>query len=117
MAEDPGKKKLGTRHSGSKGVILTDKKGNRRVHLKEDFAGITQATLKESAHRAAGSGDKSFDAAPAPRVGGTIQTGNSVASGTSNKKTVKRSILKTKKIASAGSPQAKRSVLRSYKRM
>lgn len=114
--EDPGKKKPSTRQ-GSKGKIVIDKKGNRKVHLHEDFAGITQKSLAESREMMAGTGDKTFDSAPAPRVGGTIKPGGSVASGTSNKGKVKRSIIKTKKIAAAGSPQAKRSVIRSYRKM
>lgn len=99
--------------SGSGAVLSRDSKGNIKATLKSDFAGISQASLKESRQQKAGTGDGMFSGGPKPRVGGKqklIAKSGNVTGGT--KKMLKASKRRVNK--SAASPQAKRSARKLY---
>lgn len=109
--ETPKKKEIPGEGAGAK--RSRDSKGNLVSRKGKNFAGVSQETLRHDAKVRAKTGDRSFDGAPASRVGGVkklIGTSGPVKGGT--KSQVKASKKRVNK--SAASPAAKRSAKRLY---
>ena len=94
--------------TGSAAKLSRTKKGDLVAKRDKNYAGVSQSTMKADAKTKAGTGDKTFTGAPAPRGGGKqklIKSGNLTSA---TKKVIRQSRRKP-----TGSPQAKKSQRRN----
>ncbi|HEY0749812.1 MAG TPA: hypothetical protein VGD26_01575 [Chitinophagaceae bacterium] len=99
--------------SGSAAKLSRDSKGNLKATLKSDFAGVSQETMRQDRRAKAGTGDGTYNGAPAPRVGGKqkpIAPSGNVRGGT--KSMLKASKKRVNK--SAASASAKKAAKKLY---
>jgi len=105
--------KPGGVRTGSKSVIVRNKKGGTEVVRKKGDAYINEETLAEDRKNAAGSGSGHFaGSGAAPGTGGKASSTQGAAPSGGTKKQVKASKLRVR--TNSASPQAKRSARKLY---
>lgn len=98
--------------TGSKSVIIRNKKGETEAVRKKGDAYINEETLAEDRKNAAGSGTGHFTTQAAPRTGGSASSTQGAAPAGGTRKQVKASKLRVR--TNSASPQAKRSARKLY---
>lgn len=107
---DPGGKGVRT---GSKSVIVRNKKGQTEAIRKKGDAYINEETLAEDRKNAAGTGTGQYaGSGSAPRTGGKASATQGAAPAGGTKKMIKASKMRVR--TNNASPQAKRSARKLY---